>query len=57
MSAPGCTIILTLESRPRVIPDAPHSQEEERLRNWLEASGYVELVERAQELAEEEPAA
>lgn len=55
--APSYLILLPLESRPRVILDAVHDCEEYRLSQWLESSGYIELVERALELTSDEPAA
>jgi hypothetical protein len=57
VSAPGYLILLPLEGRPRVVLDALHDDEEHRLHEWLEASGYIDLVERALDLADEERAA
>jgi hypothetical protein len=56
-AAPSLLISLPLEGRPRVQLVALHYDEEARLRDWIEATGFVELVDRALELAEEEPAA
>jgi hypothetical protein len=56
-SPPGFFIYLPLEGRPRVHLVALHYEEEQRLRDWVESTGLVELVDRALELAAEEPAA
>lgn len=55
--APSYIILVPFEGRPRVVLDALHYEEEERLRDWVAAAGYEELVDRALELAAQEPAA
>jgi hypothetical protein len=54
---PGFLILLPFEGRPRVVLDALHYEDELRLRDWVEAEGYDELIDRALALAAEEPAA
>lgn len=50
-------IVLEVENRPRVVFDCLSEAEECRLGDWLRAKGYTELIDRALELATEEPAA
>jgi hypothetical protein len=49
--------VLSLEARPLVVLDSTTDAEEARLHDWLHASGYIHLVQRAVDLAEEDRAA
>lgn len=57
-STPGVTILLPLEAAPVVVVDALDEREEQRIRDWIDASpGRASLVRQALALREEAKAA